>query len=162
MSNVHFYNYIFYIFTKFWNFFFNLKSLKLRYLFKNNNSPNILPLTDFLHYLFLATLLIQVSQSSFEVLTVYAKHSFTTMHLEDDLPFFTWMGLSRKCIIELGVFSFWKCKIKIDKDILIGRRIKGTVKENWIYNFLETCTSNRSLICIIQRLRFSGFILYPL
>ena len=28
--------------------------------------------------------------------------------------------------------------------------------------FLETETSDRCLICIVQRLRFSGFILYPL
>ena len=31
-----------------------------------------------------------------------------------------------------------------------------------LYQFLETGTSDRSLICIIQRLRFSGYILYPL
>ena len=31
-----------------------------------------------------------------------------------------------------------------------------------LYQFLETETSDRYLICIVQRLRFSGFILYSL
>ena len=31
-----------------------------------------------------------------------------------------------------------------------------------LYQFLETGTSDRCLICIVQRLRFSGFKLYPL
>jgi len=31
-----------------------------------------------------------------------------------------------------------------------------------LYQFLETGTSDSCLICIVQRLRFSGFILYPL
>jgi len=31
-----------------------------------------------------------------------------------------------------------------------------------LFQFLETETSDRCLICILQRLRFSGFILYPL
>ena len=31
-----------------------------------------------------------------------------------------------------------------------------------LYQFLETGTSDRCLICIVQNLRFSGFILYPL
>ena len=31
-----------------------------------------------------------------------------------------------------------------------------------LYQFLETRTSDRCLICIVQRLRFSGFSLYPL
>ena len=31
-----------------------------------------------------------------------------------------------------------------------------------IYQFLETGTLDRCIICIVQRLRFSGFILYPL
>ena len=30
-----------------------------------------------------------------------------------------------------------------------------------LYQFLETGTSDRRLICIVQRLRFSGFSLYP-
>ena len=30
-----------------------------------------------------------------------------------------------------------------------------------LYQFLETGTSDRCLICIVQNLRFSGFILYP-
>ena len=32
----------------------------------------------------------------------------------------------------------------------------------YIYEFLETDTSDRCLICIVKRVRFSGFILYPL
>ena len=31
-----------------------------------------------------------------------------------------------------------------------------------LYQFFETGTSDRCLICKVQRLRFSGFILYPL
>ena len=31
-----------------------------------------------------------------------------------------------------------------------------------LYQFLETGTSDRCLMCIVQRLRFSGFILYPI
>ena len=31
-----------------------------------------------------------------------------------------------------------------------------------LYQFLETGTSDRCLICIVQNLRFSGFSLYPL
>ena len=51
------------------------------------------------------------------------------------------------------------------------RILKGTVKDIYtfeynfdtvLYWFLETGTSDRSLICIVQRLRFSGFSLYPL
>ena len=30
------------------------------------------------------------------------------------------------------------------------------------YQFLETGTSDRCLVCIVQNLRISGFILYPL
>ena len=42
---------------------------------------------------------------------------------------------------------------------------KGTVKEKCfisiLYQFLETGTSDRTLICLNQLLRFSGFSLYP-
>ena len=55
--------------------------------------------------------------------------------------------------------------IKIHSEVLSSLLIKWILEIlscKCILKGLETGTSDRSLICIIQRLRFSGFSLYPL
>ena len=74
---------------------------------------------------------------------------------------------------------FWTIHIRHLSDVPVSRNTWQTIPHcfwrkfwwrntNWynfdtvLYYFLETGTSDRCLICIVQNLRFSGFSLYPL
>ena len=72
-----------------------------------------------------------------------------------------------RLLSDIIVFRFAYLLIMICLNLLILYKIVYIYEFSYnfdtvLYQFLETETSDRCLICIVQRLRFSGFILYPL